>query len=565
MNKKEVAGVLEEIAVLLDLSGENPFKARSYTNVARQIEQLDEDINTVVAEKRLREIKGVGEALEQKIEELVTTGRLQYLEDLQAKFPKNLFELFGIPGLGAKRIKTLYTDLNIQSLGELEYACSENRLLALKGFGPKMQEKVLAGIAFSKKHQGQYLFSEAYCEAARLRDWIAAHPAVIRIELAGSIRRRKETVKDVDILVSSNEPEAVMLRFLDAEGIEGVSARGETKTSVVLRNGLAADLRVVSDTQFPFALHYFTGSKEHNVVMRQRAKDRGLKLNEYGLFRGDDCLPCPDERAVFAQLDLPYIPPELREDMGEFALTETPRLIERDDLRGVYHCHTTYSDGLASVREMADAARARGYSYIVIADHSQSAAYAGGLRPEAVRKQHAEIDRVNAEMNGFRVIKSIESDIRADGSLDYPDDVLKSFEVVIASVHSKLDMGEEEATRRLIRAVENPHTTILGHPTGRLLRARAGYPLDMDKVIDACAANRVAIEINASPHRLDLDWRHARKARDKGVKLCISPDAHSTEGLDEVAYGLGVARKGWLGPDDMLNTMTAEELLAWRK
>ncbi len=565
MNKKEVAAVLEEIAVLLELAGQNPFKARSYTNAARALEQLDEDLESVVREKRLRTIKGVGDALEKKIDELVTTGSLRYHQDLRAKFPETLFELFKIPSLGARRIKTLYEELGIQSLGELDYACNENRLVALKGFGEKIQQKLRDGIAFAKKHRELHLFDTAFAEAQRLRGVLAQDPAVVRIEIAGSLRRRKEVIKDIDILVSSDESASIMERFVEADGVERVTAHGETKSSVVLATGIAADVRVVSDSQFPYALHYFTGSKEHNVAMRQRAREMGLKMNEYGLFHGSKNIPCADEAQLFAALKLPYIPPELREDMGELDANELPRLVKLEDLVGVFHCHSKYSDGTATVAQMAEAAQARGYHYLVMADHSQSAGYAGGLSPEAVKKQHQEIDALNQNLNGFRVLKGIESDIRTDGALDYDEATLARFDLIIASVHSKLDMSEDEATRRILKAIENPYTTILGHPTGRLLLSRQGYPLDMEKVLDACAANRVAVEINANCHRLDLDWRYGKRAKEKGIKLCIGPDAHNTEGLDDVAYGIGIARKGWLEAADLLNSMTAQEVLAWRR
>ncbi len=564
MTKKDVAAVLEEIAVLLELAGENPFKARSYTNVARQIEQLDEDIETVVADGRLREIKGVGEALEEKITELVTTGSLEYHQQLRNQFPESLFELFAIPGLGAKRIKTLYEELGIKSLGELEYACTENRLLGLKGFGKKMQQNVLDGIAHAKRYRERHHIHTAKSEAERLRTHLESSNDVIRLEVAGSLRRSRETVKDIDVLASSKRPAALMEHFVSYDGIAKVTSHGETKSSVLLESGLAADLRVVSDAEFPYALHHFTGSKEHNVAMRQRAREKGLKMNEYGLFRGEDNVSCDDEAAIFAELSLPYIPPELREDMGELDADPLPQLITIDDLIGLFHCHTTYSDGLASVTEMAKGAQDRGYQYLVIADHSQSAGYASGLTPETVAKQHDEIDDLNRALKGFRVLKGIESDILSDGSLDYTDDILAAFDVVIASVHSKLSMKEDDATARIVAAVENPYTTILGHPTGRLLLSREGYPLDFERVFDACRANTVAIEINANPHRLDLDWRLVKRAKEKGIKLCIAPDAHSVDGMDDIQYGVGVARKGWLEAGDVLNTLTAEELLSWR-
>ncbi len=566
MNRKEVAAILEEIALLLELSGENPFKARSYENVARQILQSAEDVTDLVKAKRLRELKGVGEAIEQKITELVTTGQLKYYQELRAKFPESLFDLFKIPGLGPKRIKTLYEDLSIKTLGELEYACVENRLVSLKGFGPKMQQKVLDGLAFAKRHQGLFLVDTALEAAYAIRDHVRTGKSVSRVEIAGSLRRRKEVVKDIDVLASGSKPDAIMTRFVEAPGVEAVTNRGETKSSVVLSSGIAVDLRVVSNEQFPYALAHFTGSKEHNVAMRQRAKERKMKLNEYGLFKGEDRLiPCEDETAIFAALDLPFIAPELREDMGEFEADSLPDLVTRDDLIGVMHCHSTYSDGRSSIEEMAAAARDLGYAYIGFADHSQTAAYAGGLTPADVAKQHKEMAAIAEKLDGIRILKGIESDILGDGSLDYDEKTLKRFDFVIASVHSRLNMPESEATKRLIGAIRNPFTTILGHPTGRLLLSREGYPLDMDAVFDACAEHRVAIEINANPHRLDLDWRHIRKAKERGIKFCIGPDAHSVEGLADVDFGLGIARKGWLEKKDLLNCMDAEELLAWRQ
>lgn len=563
MTNKEVIGLLEEIALLLDLTGESPFKSRAYTSVAREIERLETPVEVLVEEDRLREVKGVGDALEQKITEFVTTGSLGYHQDLRRKFPSTLFELFGIPGLGPKRIKQVYESLQIQSLDDLRAACEDGRLAELKGFGPKMMEKLLKGIEFAKAHQGQFLFDKAYSEARRLVNILSEEPSVIRIDVAGSLRRCKEVVKDVDIIVSSSDPEAVMKRFVEDEYVLDVVGHGETKSSVVLQSGIGADLRVVSDEQFPYALAHFTGSKEHNVAMRQRAKERDLKLNEYGLFSGEENQACTTEEDIYARLDLPYIPPEMREDMGEFTLNETPRLVELDDIRGVIHCHSHYSDGQNSMEEMAHAAQELGYEYLTITDHSQSAGYAGGLQPYRIEKQHAEIDALNETLGDFRLIKGIESDIKSDGSLDYDEDVLKTFEVIVISVHSNLDMSQEEATKRVVTAVENPYTRILGHPTGRLLLTRKGYELDYDVLFDACLANGVAIEINANCKRLDLDWRHVRRARDKGIKLCISPDAHATGAIEYIRYGVGIARKGWLEPEDVLNTLSTEDFLKW--
>ncbi|MFP6614892.1 MAG: DNA polymerase/3'-5' exonuclease PolX [Candidatus Hydrogenedentota bacterium] len=563
MTNKEVIGILDQIALLLDLSGESGFKSRAYTQAARQIERLEESVSILVEEDRLREIKGVGDALEQKITEFVTTGSLAYYENLKSQFPDSLFALFTIPGLGPKRIKQVYDELNIQSLDALEAACTDGSLGTLKGFGPKMMDKLVRGVAFAKEHQGENYYDKAYAEARRLVNILSEESTVVRIEIAGSLRRCKEVVKDVDIIASSTDPSAVMARFVEDEYVAEVVGHGETKSSVVLRSGIGADLRVVSDEQFPYALAHFTGSKEHNVVMRRRAKERGLKLNEYGLFDGEENWVCMDETEIYSKLELPYIQPELREDCGEFGLEATPELIELEHLRGVIHCHSIYSDGRNSVREMATTAQELGYKYLTMTDHSQSAGYAGGLQPYRVEQQQKEIDALNEELDGFRVIKGIESDIRADGSLDYDEDVLKTFEVIVVSVHSNLDMTEDEATTRVVKAVENPYTRILGHPTGRLLITRKGYDLNYEKLFDACVANNVAIEINANCKRLDLDWRYVRQARDKGVKLCLSPDAHSTGAIDFVRYGVGIARKGWLKPEDVLNTFGTDDFLAW--
>lgn len=566
MDKKEVAAALEEMAMLMELKGENPFRVRSFVNGARVIEGAEEDLATLVAEARLRTIKGVGEALAAMITELVTTGRCQDLEALRAEFPPGLFELFDIPGLGPKRIKQLYDTLGIDSLDKLEAACREGALKPLKGVGEKMQAKILEGIEFARAHTGSFHFNKAEKQARSLVDHLEHSGLVQSIAITGSLRRRKEVVKDIDIVAVATDGPALMQRFVEAPEVVQITGHGETKSSIRLASGISADLRVVNADQFPATLLHFTGSKEHNVVLRQRAKDRGLKLNEYGLFREDDALlPCDSEEALYRALDLPFIPPELREDRGEFTLTETPGLIEAHQLKGLIHCHSTYSDGQHTLADMAEAVCEAGYAYMLITDHSQSAGYAGGLKPDRILRQQDEIAQLNAHYKGFRVLSGIESDIRIDGSLDYDDDVLASFDLIIASVHNKLDMDEKEATKRTIAAIENPYTAILGHPTGRLLLSRKGFSLDWEKIFDACAANKVAVEINANCKRLDVDWRHIRQGRDKGVLFSIGPDAHSIEGIDNVQYGVGIARKGWLGQEHVINCWTAEELLAWRK
>lgn len=566
MTNKEVAGVLEEIALLLELAGENPFKSRTYANMARRLETWEEDVETLVAEKRLRDIPGLGDALESKISELVTKGSLKYHQDLRKQFPESLFELFGIQGLGAKKIKVLYDELGVDSLKKLEKACKDGKVAGLKGFGKRSQDKILEGISFAETQAGQYRVDVAWAEADRLRDLLGGLKGVKRLEVAGSLRRCKELVKDIDVLVSSSDPKPIMKAFVEAEGVVRVTGHGEKKSSVVLESGMSADLRVVSDDEFAFALAYFTGSKEHNVVMRQRAKERGLKLNEYGLFKEDGSrIDCKEEKHIFKALDLPCIPPELREDMGEFEYEAAPKLVTLDDLRGTVHNHSTYSDGRASLEEMAKAARKLGYEYFGIADHSQTASYAGGLTVERLQSQWGEIDRLNKKLKPFRILKGIESDILADGSLDYDDDILDQFDYVVASVHFKMNMTEKEATKRLVKAVENPYTTILGHPTTRLLLQREGYPIHWDTLFDAAAANRTAIEINANPRRLDADWRVIHRGREKGVMFCICPDAHTPDGLEHVRYGIGTARKGGLTADEVLNTRGVDAFLKWKK
>lgn len=566
MTKKEIAAHLEEIATLMELSGENPFKTRSYVNAARTIEQTTEDIHALVEEGRLRELKGIGVALAEKIAELVCKGSTQYLEELRAQFPVSLFGLFQIPGLGPKRIKQLYDELGIDSIEKLEQACGTERLLKLRGFSKKLVDKILEGIAFARRHEGMYLFNKANNAAWELVQHIVVQGLTTRIQPAGSIRRRKEVIRDIDIVAASTTPEKVIQCFVTAPGVTRITGQGETKSSVVLESGIAVDLRVVTDTQFPFAVAYFTGSKEHNVRLRSRAKELGLKLNEYGLFRENgELIPCKEEAGIYRALKIPYVPPELREDRGEFEASKLPVLLNPDDILGVIHNHTTYSDGAHAIEAMAAYARERGYQYIHISDHSQSAAYANGLKADRVAAQQQEIDRINTKNKGFTILKGIESDIRNDGSLDYPDEVLATFDLVIASVHSKLDMSLEEATSRTIRAIENPYTDILGHPTGRLLLEREGFPLDMEKVFDACVANNVAVEINANCRRLDVDWRHIRRGKEKGVRFSIGPDAHNAQSIDNLCHGVGIARKGWLEKGDVLNCMTARELLQWRK
>ncbi len=562
MDKARVGTILAEIAVLLALKGENPFKANAYANAARRLEGLTEDLGALVREDRLGELPGFGPSLVAKVTELVRTGRLRYYEDLKAEIPQGVLDLLRIPGLGPKRARLLREALGISSLGELEYACHENRLLRLKGFGETLQRKVLEGIAFAKRQQDLHLFPKAWAEAERLRAWLARLPGVTRAEVAGSLRRRKEVVKDIDLLVACRAPAAVMTAFRRMPGVASVIGSGETKTSLRTEAGIQVDLRAVSEAEFPAALLYFTGSQAHSIAIRSLAKGKGLLLNEYGLFRGKRRLPCPSEADLYKALGMATIPPELREDLGEIrAATEgkLPVPLEEKDLKGVFHVHTTESDGADSLEDMVLAAQRRGYAFVGISDHSRAAGYAHGLDAARVRAQHKAIDALQRKVR-IRIFKGTESDILPDGSLDYDAKTLASFDFVIASVHGGFDQPEKAMTARICKALSNPRTTMLGHATGRLLLSRPPYAVDMEKVIDHAAKVGVAIEINANPQRLDLDWRLCRRAVEKGVRLAINPDAHQAGAYAHTTYGIGIARKGWVEKDDILNTMTVKDL-----
>ncbi len=566
MNKKEITKILEEIATLLEIKGENPFKSRAYANAARTILGLSQDINSLVETGEIRQIKGIGAALAEKLAELVATGRLQYYEDLKASVPSGLLDMTAIPGFGPKKIKKVYDELEIKSVAELEYACKENRLVDLEGFGAKSQAKVLQGINFIKKHKDRHLYHYAEAAAKPLFEAILNHPKTIRAEIGGSLRRKNETIKDIDIVASAKDGDRkeIMEFFTAQPNVEAVTGKGSTKSSVTLKSGINADLRIVTDAQFPYTLHHFTGSAEHNTAMRGLSKKMGVKMSEYGLFINDDeLIPCKNETEIFAEFGLTYIPPELRENMGEIeaaAQNEIPKLVEPADIKGILHCHSNFSDGSNTIEEMALATKELGYQYFGLGDHSQTVFYARGLTPERVKEQQAEVDKVNQKLDGFKIFKGTECDILIDGSLDYPDEVLANFDFVVASVHSKLTMSQDEATERILKAIRNPYVTMLGHPTGRLLLGREGYPLDMHRIIDAAAEYNVVIELNASPHRFDIDWRYCKYAKEKGVMISINPDSHSVDGLHEVNYGVGIARKGWLEKENILNALSLEEI-----
>ncbi|HEV3261128.1 MAG TPA: DNA polymerase/3'-5' exonuclease PolX [Gemmataceae bacterium] len=580
MDKHQVAGILDEIGTLLELQGENPFRCLAYRNAARALEQLEENLADVIAADRLRSVPGIGETLQDKIKTLVTTGALAFYEDLKQKTPPGLVQMLRLSGMGPKKVRALYEQLGIEDIEALKAACQAGRVAALKGFGAKTQQKILEGIDFLGQAGQRLRIDQAQALAEALVEGLRNGPGIIRMEVCGSLRRWKETINDIDILVSSDDAGPIMQRFVTLPGVTQIVAHGDTKSSVVFSHRLhedgtqlsiPADLRVVRDEQFPFAMHYFTGSKEHNIAVRARAQQYGLKLNEYELAGPDRRVKCKDEAGVFRALDLAYIPPELREHTGEIeaaAEARLPKLIELADLRGTFHCHTTWSDGNASVEAMGLAAHALGFKYLGFGDHSQSLTVANGLTPDRVRKQQAEIDAVGARVKGIKLFKGSECDILADGSLDYDDEVLATFDYVVASVHSHFGQPEAEMTARIIRAISHPRVTMLGHATGRLLLRRDGYKVDIEAVLQAAAKHGTLIEINAHPQRLDLDWVHCKRAKALGVCMVINPDAHSTADLALVRYGVAVARRAWLEKDHVFNTRTAAQVskaLAARK
>ena len=567
MDKKSIVSILDEMGTLLELQGANPFKSRAFHNASRALEGVTDDLQEVVASEKLTEVKGIGTSIAAIIADLVVKGKSKEYTDLRKGFPDGVLEMLRIQGLGPKKVRILFEKEKIRSLDQLEKAAQADRLASLEGFGKKSQENILAGIQALRSRSDKHLFSTAQESALPVYDLMMKQKGVIRGEIAGSLRRRKEVIGDIDIVLSARDADRkrLMRAFVAHPDVTAVVAQGETKSSVTLASGINCDLRIVNDAEFPFALNYFTGSKEHNVELRARAKKFGLSLNEYGFShlgeeekrgKGKKVVRCDDEEGIYRALELDYVSPELRENRGEIEAAiahRLPPLLEEADIRGTFHCHTTYSDGVNTLEQMAAGAKDLGWEYLGIADHSKAAAYAGGLTREKLSAQFREIDSLNGRLKGFRLLKGTECDILPDGTLDWNDGILATFEYVVVSVHSNFKMSEPEMTKRIIRALKNPHVTMLGHPTGRLLLAREPYPVNMTDVINAAADYGRTIEINAHPSRLDLDWRLCSYAREKGVMIAINPDAHSVEGLNDVRYGVGIARKGWLGKKDVLN------------
>ncbi|MDX1971741.1 MAG: DNA polymerase/3'-5' exonuclease PolX [Candidatus Sumerlaeia bacterium] len=558
---QQLTPLFQEFIKLLQLDNANSFKIIAYQKAVEALASGSVDWELHVKNKTLTQVDGIGKGIAEKIEEFASTRALAELVELREKYPSGLLEMLEIPGFGAKKARAVFEELGVATLAELKAACEDGRVAGLKGFGAKSAQNILKGIVQLQEHAGRHRLDEAWRAALPLLEFLRGVSAVETVEVAGSLRRSRETVKDLDFVCATREPLAVMAAFCAHGEVERVVGQGDTKASVVLRSGLNADLRCVTPEQFPFTLQHFTGSKEHNTALRSRAKELGLKSNEYGLFReGEEVsLPAATEADVYRHLQLEWIAPERRENHGEIeqaARGTQPKLIEHADLCGILHLHTTFSDGKPTLREYAEWAAVQGIRWMGISDHSQTASYAGGMTPDRVHQQWREIEALNAEFapRNVRLLKGVESDILRDGSLDYEDELLAGFDFIIASVHSLFNLSEEEQTARIIRAVEHPRTTILGHLTGRLLLKRESYALNIREVITACARNGVAIEINCNPYRLELDWRHLGFALEQGVKVCLSPDAHAMEGLGDVCYGLGIARKGGCTAADVLNT-----------
>ena len=577
MTNKSIAEFLETIGTYMRLAGENEFRAIAFDKAARTVETMNESINDFIQAGTLTSIKGIGQSIANDITAFVQSGTAPVMDSMKEKVPTGLIEWLNISGLGPKKIYKIYSALDITTIDELKAACEDGRVASLAGMGAKSAEKILKSISWMLQFSDRCRLDEVETIALRFKDLVQHIEGVKRIELAGSFRRKRETIGDIDILVAadSESVSSIFDGFTSHESILEVLGRGDTKSSVRVKEGRQVDLRIVAENEFDVALMYFTGSKEHNVVMRQRARDLGMALNEYGLFKltengetdFENRISKFSEEEIYGELGLSWIPPELREDMGEFKLYEgekKPQFLELKDVRGVLHAHSTYSDGSFSIEQMARACYEKGYEYLGLTDHSKTAAYAGGLNEKAVYKQWKEIDDLNntfqKEGINFKIFKGIESDILIDGSLDYSNDILKGFDFIIASVHFSLDMEPQKMLDRFTRAAENKYTRIIGHPTGRLLLKRKGNPFDLGKLIEIAAAANTAIEINASPWRLDLDWRYGAKAEQHGLITSISPDAHDIEGIDDIRFGVSIAKKARFTKERVLNTMNNEEI-----
>ena len=565
MTNRDIARVLSEIADLLEIKGENPFKVRAYQRAAQAIEGLSAQLSQMRGRRPFTDIPGVGASIAEKIEELLATGACRFHQQLLAEFPASLTALLSIPEVGPRKAQVLHDALGITSVDELAQAARDGKLRALKGFGEKTEQNILRGIERLRVHKARLPLAEAHPLAMEVVENLLLAAPVEKIEPAGSIRRMRDTIGDIDILVTSSEPQEVMSAFVNLPVVDHVVAQGPTKSSILSTSGAQVDVRVVEPESFGAALQYFTGSKEHNIRLRELGLRRGLRLSEYGVFKvkTDRRVAGATEDEVYAALDLPLIPPELREDRGEIAAAqrgELPRLITVEDIKGDLHVHTKVTDGHHTIAEMAEAAMGAGYQYIAVCDHSRSVGMAGGLFDEDLLRHAEAIRAASKRLKGFTILAGTECDIRRDGTLDYPDEVLAQLDFVIAAVHSGFKMDGESMTSRIIDAMHNPYLDALAHPTGRIIGKRDPYEVDVERLLAAAAELGVALEINAYPDRLDLRDVHARRAKELGVKMVINTDAHDCDHLRLITYGVATARRGWLEPGDVLNTLPLKEL-----
>ncbi|UCE74620.1 MAG: DNA polymerase/3'-5' exonuclease PolX [Methanomassiliicoccales archaeon] len=564
MKNEDVANLFYEIADILEIQ-DVKFKPQAYRRAAQNIESLGENIEEVHKKGKLRDIPGIGEAIAKKIGEFLDTGELKYLDKLKQEVPEGLLMMLEIPGLGPKKVALLYKELGISDVQDLKSACENHMLEGIKGLGAKTEENILRGIKLLESSKDRYLLHQALMDGEALKQYLNVLKAVKKIELAGSLRRMKETVGDIDILVSSQKQKAVMNRFVDYEEVAEVVMKGDTKSSIRLKDGVQVDLRVVPKESFGAALQYFTGSKEHNVKLRKLAISKGLKINEYGVFKkdSDERIAGDDEKKVYAALGLNYVEPELREDRGEVELalkSEIPRLIELADIKGDLQVHTEWSDGISSIKEMAEEAKKRGYLYMAVTDHSESLKIAGGLSKKRLLEQIEEIHRVNRKISDFRVFSSIECNINSNGTLDIKSEVMNEVDFIIGAVHSGFSMSEDAQTKRIIKAMENETMKILAHPTGRMLKRREAFKVNIEKIVESANANDVFLEINAFPVRLDLNDINVKYAKEKGAKFVISTDTHKMAHLDFMRFGVATARRGWLEKKDVINTLPTRQI-----
>ena len=562
----ELSRIFEQIARILKIKGENPFKIRAYEKIALVLENLPIDIETINRQGGLNDIPGVGEAIAKKIEEFLTTGKLEYYEKLKETIPSGVIELLDISEVGPKTAKLLYEELSVDNIEKLEKAVKQHRIKDLPGMGEKSEDNILRGIELYKRRKERVLLGTALPLAEEIVESLRQLKETSKISFAGSLRRKKETIGDIDILVTSQKPEKIMKTFVSLPQVREILAEGPTKSSVITRDDIHIDVRVVEPISFGAALQYFTGSKAHNIKLRELAVKRDLKINEYGVFNSEtgQKITGEKEEEIYKILDLAFIPPELREDRGEIEAAQEnklPELIKYSQIRGDLHLHTKWSDGAYTIRQMAEAAKKRGYKYIAITDHSQSLKFAGGLTEERLKGQIEEIQKINQELDDVTILSGIEVDIKSDGSLDYPDEILSRLDVVIAAIHSGFKQESKIITERLIGAMQNRFVSIIAHPTGRLIGYRESYQVDINKMMNIAAETGTILEINAYPERLDLNDVYCRMAKEKGVQLAIETDAHSIDGLEFMNLGVDVARRGWLEKKDIVNTLSLDKLL----